>query len=275
MISNTVTLVLSDRITLYLVSRKFMLTTSNTKHSLSNAQTKKLASGWLSALAHLLNRPRLALRYWQFRRRYGKLALEKIDGVPLLVLPEVFNPVITLTGEFMARALTTFSIIPPAAQKAVEVLDLGTGSGVGAIFAARLGAVVKAVDINPEAIRCARLNALLNRLEDKIEVYYGDLFEPVAGQQFDLILFNPPFYRGQARDNLDYAWRGEDIFERFSAQLGGMLKPNGQAIIVLSSLGACDDLLQQLRANGFEIETITQMQLLREIITLYCLRSRP
>lgn len=226
----------------------------------------------LKALMHLVNRPRLALRYRQYRRRYGKLVLEEIDGVPLLVLPEVFNPVITVTGAFMVRALETFSLIPQA-KGAVEVLDLGTGSGVGAIFAARLGALVKAVDINPEAVRCARLNALLNRLEDQIEVYYGDLFEPVANQKFDVILFNPPFYRGKARDNLDQAWRGEDIFERFSSQLRDMLKPDGQAILVLSSLGGCDDLLQQLRTNEFEVEIVTQMDMLHEIATIYRVRS--
>lgn len=227
----------------------------------------------LKVLTRLVSRPRLALRYRQYRRRYGKLVLEEIDGVPLLVLPEVFNPVITVTGAFMARALVTFLLIPQS-KGPVEVLDLGTGSGVGAIFAARLGAVVKAVDINPEAVRCARLNALLNRLEDQIEVYYGDLFEPVVNQKFDVILFNPPFYRGQARDNLDQAWRGEDIFERFSSQLRDMLKPDGQAILVLSSLGRCDDLLQQLRTNEFEIEIVTQMDMLHEIATIYRVRSK-
>lgn len=227
----------------------------------------------LKILVDLVSHPRLALRYRQYRRRYGKLVLEEIDEVPLLILPEVFNPVITITGAFMARALGTFSLIPQS-KEPVDVLDLGTGSGVGAIFAARSGAVVKAVDINPEAVRCARLNALLNRLEDHIEVYYGDLFEPVANQKFDVILFNPPFYRGQARDNLDQAWRGEDIFERFSSQLRDMLKPDGQAVLVLSSLGGCDDLLQQLQTNEFEIEIVTQMDMLHEIATIYRVRSK-
>ena len=50
-----------------------------------------------------------------------------------------------------------------------------------------------AVDINPEAVRCAGINALLNHFEHKIEVRHGDLFAAVPAERFDLIVFNPPF----------------------------------------------------------------------------------
>jgi release factor glutamine methyltransferase len=226
-------------------------------------------SGWSRRLFKLIDRPLLAFRYRLYRRRYGRLALEMLDGVPLLVLPEVFNPVITMTGAFLVRTLMQ----QPWPAGSVEVLDVGTGSGVGAIFAARRGAAVAAVDLNPEAVRCARINVLLNHLEDRVEIYQGDLFEPVVGRQFDLVLFNPPFYRGRPDDKLDHAWRGETIFERFSTQLRQLLKPDGAAWLVLSSLGDCDDLLRQLEANRFEIETVSQKELLKEIITVYRVRS--
>ena len=113
-----------------------------------------------------------------------------------------------------------------------SALDMGTGSGVGAIFAARRGYRVVAVDINPQAVRCARINTLLNRLEERIEVRRGDLFEPVRGERFDLVLFNPPFFVGEPRSDLDRAWRGREVLERF-APVGNLLKnlrrgrPNG------------------------------------------------
>ena len=129
----------------------------------------------------------LALRYRVLSRRYDRLVLEEIDGVPLVVLPQVFNPVLLRTGAFLARVVTALPLPAGAA-----VLDLGAGSGVGAIFAARRGASVIAVDINPEAVRCARINALLNHLDHAIEARQGDLFAPVAAARFDLILFNPP-----------------------------------------------------------------------------------
>jgi methylase of polypeptide subunit release factors len=51
---------------------------------------------------------------------------------------------------------------------------------------------VIATNINPKAIKYARFNAILNSLEEKIEYRVGDLFEPVSGMKFDLIIFNGP-----------------------------------------------------------------------------------
>ena len=109
------------------------------------------------------------------------------------------------------------TLVPPGAS----VLDLGTGSGIGAIFAARWASRVVATDINPEAVRCAQINTLAHHLEHKIETRCGDLFEPVGTERFDVILFNPPFYRGRPRDLADHAWRSPDAFDRFLRELPG------------------------------------------------------
>lgn len=65
-----------------------------------------------------------ALRHPLLRRRYRRLVLEEIDGVPLLVLPDVFNPVLSRTGAFLARALQGLPDLGPGSR----VLDMGTGS---------------------------------------------------------------------------------------------------------------------------------------------------
>jgi HemK-related putative methylase len=212
----------------------------------------------------------LALRYRVLGRRYGRLVLEEIDGVPLIVLPEVFNPVLLRTGAFMVREMAAVEL--PARAK---VLDLGTGSGVGAVFAARRGAVVTAVDVNPEAVRCARMNALLNRLEDRVTVLEGDLFRPlVDGERFDLILFNPPFHRGRPDDGLDHAWRGEDVFEQFTAELGDRLTPEGRALVVLSSDGDCYELVAMLAEQGYAVTIRAEKNLINERLTMYDVRVK-
>jgi HemK-related putative methylase len=218
-------------------------------------------------LAALLARAWLRVRYRVFTRRYRRLSLETIDGVSLLVLPEVFNPVLLRTGAFMARAVNGLPL-----GGGVSVLDLGSGSGVGAIFAARCGARVVAVDINEEAVRCARINALLNRVEDRVEVRHGDLLEPVRGERFDVVLFNPPFYRGRPRDRLDHAWRGADVFERFAGGLAQVLTPGGYALLVLSSDGDCDQLLAELTAQGFRHEVLQRKDLINETLAIYAVR---
>jgi ribosomal protein L11 methyltransferase len=72
-----------------------------------------------------------------------------------------------------------------------EVLDLGTGSGILAIAAAKLGARrVVALDTDPEAVKAARENAAANVVGDEVEVREGSLPEGMAGERFDLIVAN-------------------------------------------------------------------------------------
>ncbi|MFZ0544200.1 MAG: HemK2/MTQ2 family protein methyltransferase [Candidatus Promineifilaceae bacterium] len=222
---------------------------------------------WRRVLAASVRRW-LALRYRIFGRRYGRLVIEEIDGVPLIVLPEVFNPVLLRTGEFMAQTLAAINIPPQA-----KVLDLGTGSGVGAVFTARHGAEVTAVDINPEAVRCAQMNALLNHLDDHIQTLQSDLFSSLADQRFDLILFNPPFYRGRPSSSLDHAWRGEDVFERFTAELHDHLTPNGQALLILSSDGDGNELLALLADQGYAVTIKAEKNLINEQLTMYAVQQ--
>lgn len=73
------------------------------------------------------------------------------------------------------------------------VLDLCTGSGIIAVFAAQKAKRVVATDINSRALEFARCNAALNEVEQKIDFRHGDLFEPANGMKFDAVLANPPF----------------------------------------------------------------------------------
>lgn len=76
-------------------------------------------------------------------------------------------------------------------QPVGRALDLGTGCGVQALHLAQHADAVVATDVNPRALAMARLTAELNELE--VDVRDGSLFEPVAGETFDLIATNPPF----------------------------------------------------------------------------------
>jgi release factor glutamine methyltransferase len=174
---------------------------------------------------------RLRFRLWQ-HRRHDRLVLERGLGFPLVVLPGVFNPTLFFTTGVVVRHLADQPL--PAG---CPVLDLGTGSGALAVAAARTAGRVVAVDVNPEAVRCARLNLLLNRVDDRCEVRHGDLFDAVADERFDRVLCNPPFFRGSPRDDLDRAFRADDFAERFATGLPQHLTDDGCALVVLSSDG--------------------------------------
>jgi release factor glutamine methyltransferase len=213
------------------------------------------------------HRIRLWLRYRVFARRYRRLVLERLDGVPLLVYPDVFNPVLFRTGAILARAVAHEYRAGSAAGKLA--LDMGTGAGACALFAARQGFRVIAVDVNPEAVRCARVNALMSRLDAHVEVREGDLFGPVTGERFDLVLFNPPFFRGEPEDALDRAWRSPDVVERFAAGLPGHLAPGGRALVVLSTDGGERAMLDALERAGLETGVLQRQDLGNEVVTVY------
>src|ERR1700681_3964120 len=75
--------------------------------------------------------------------RYDDFRLERVYDMPFVVTPSVFNPKVPRTGEFLASQIDSRLV-----QRDWDVLDMGTGSGVCAVFAARHACRVVAVDIN-------------------------------------------------------------------------------------------------------------------------------
>ena len=114
-------------------------------------------------------------------------------------------------------------------KKGMKVLDVGTGSGIQAIEAKKLGADVLASDINPE---CLKL---------EVETVQSDLFENIA-EKFDIIIFNPPYLPEEPLEPEDSKLsttggkRGNEILIRFLGQARAHLNPNGKILIVFSSL---------------------------------------
>ena len=225
----------------------------------------------VSRLASRVSRLWLRLRFLLFQRhRHDRLVIERVAGEQLVVLPEVLNPRLFVTGEFFARTLGEHLLCPGA-----RVLDMGTGSGVCAVAAARLGCDVVAVDVNPAAVRCARINALLHGLEHRIDAREGDLFAPVAGQRFDVALFNPPYLRGTPRRPLDRALWADDVVERYAAALPAHLAPGGHALLLLSSRGDEAVFLATFRARGFAVHAVATHKMPGELLTIYKLTPSP
>jgi HemK-related putative methylase len=196
--------------------------------------------------------------------RYDDFRVERVCGMPFLVTPSVFNPKVPRTGEFFASQIDSRLV-----DRNWQVLDMGTGSGVCAVSAAKYARRVVAVDINAAAVRCARINAQLNHLEHKIDVRYGDLFAPVHLERFHLILFNPPFLRGAPRDDRDSAWRSSDVAERFAAGLSAHLTPGGSALVLLSTFGDGAVFLEEFRKQKLEISVLAERRFVNERLTIF------
>jgi len=199
------------------------------------------------------------------RRRGGRPAARVVAGLTLEVEAGVFDPVLCRTGLYLAEGLRRDPPSPGA-----RVLDLGTGTGVGALAAAAAtgDARAVAVDLDPRAVACARANARANGLDGRVEVREGDLFAPVAGERFDLVISNPPFFAGEPRSRSDLAFRGGDVARRLAAGLSEHLAPGGRLRLVLSSLGEVAPFVDALRAHGFEVRLRDRRRLVNETLGL-------
>jgi HemK-related putative methylase len=119
-----------------------------------------------------------------------------------------------------------------AARDGERVLDLCTGSGIQALSVAGRAQSVVAVDIGRRAAALARANAALN--ERSIEVREGDLYAPVRGERFDLILANPPFVPARARGPAYHSGgpRGDRVLRRVVAGWQAHLRDGGRALAI-------------------------------------------
>lgn len=88
-----------------------------------------------------------------------------------------------------SSALLAHTVVP---RRARRTLDIGTGCGVLALLASAHSDRVYATDKNPRAAAFAQFNARVNGIAN-VEFLTGELFEPVAGRSFDLIISNPPY----------------------------------------------------------------------------------
>ncbi len=117
-----------------------------------------------------------------------------IQGVPFYVDERVIVPR-SLIGELVMTAFVEDNALLADPETIASVLDLCTGGGSLAILAARTfpNARIVAVDVSPGALEVAARNVDEHGLQDRIALKQGDLFAPVEGARFDLILTNPPY----------------------------------------------------------------------------------
>ena len=173
----------------------------------------------------------------------------------LLPLPGVFQPP---SDSFMLADQLRRERLGPG----VRVLDLGTGSGHLAVVAALAGASATAVDVSRRALLSARLNARLNGV--RVTALRGDLFAPVAGRRFNVIVSNPPYLphpdeklpeHGLARA-VDAGPRGRAFIDRICAQVGEHLTPGGVLLLVHSSVCGERETLDALSRRGLQANVV-------------------
>lgn len=172
-------------------------------------------------------------------------------------LPGVYRP--QADTALLAAALCR-EVVPGS-----DVLDVGTGSGALALYAARLGGRVEAVDVSWRALAAARLNAL--RAGHRIEVHRRDICRPggpAAGRAYDLVLSNPPYVpappagRAGTAHRAARAWDagtdGRQVVDSLCAASAELLRPRGVLLMVHSGLCGPQRTVDLLTGLGLSAE---------------------
>jgi release factor glutamine methyltransferase len=148
-----------------------------------------------------------------------------------------------------------------------RVLDLGTGSGALALAAVRAGArSVTAVDLSLRAVLTARLNSHLHRAP--VRVRRGDLFTPLSGQEFDVVLANPPYVPADSdrlpRHRPGRSWDGgrdgRAVIDRICDEVATVLAPGGRLLMVQSVLAGERQTLERLDSLGFASAVVARAE---------------
>ncbi|MBV9551707.1 MAG: 50S ribosomal protein L11 methyltransferase [Alphaproteobacteria bacterium] len=194
-------------------------------------------------------------------------------GFSLVVRPTVFHPSYFVTSKFFAGFIGGLDL------HGKRVADIGTGSGILALAAARAGAAhVTAVDVNPNAALTAAENAAANGYRDRFAALCSNLMSALAPVPlFDVIISSPPSFPGEPRDLADRAWHAGPDYRDVAAlfeQARARLRPGGKLYLLVSSDSDLNLFGTLIERNRFTARLVARRSILFESLIIYELEGR-
>ncbi len=195
----------------------------------------------------------------------------KLAGISLRVDKNVYPS--SQLNAFMAK--TAFNSLNCQTDN-FKVLDFGTGTGFLAISAALKGAKVIALDINPDAIKCAQFNVLNNKVEELVECRLSNGFDKIdESEKFDLIMAGIPWENAHPRDKLEYSvydpdfQMRQDLFQKAVSHL----RPNGRIILSYSSRVQLISPIDHSH-SGYDYNIIAKKNIVHERYFIYAITPK-
>ena len=204
----------------------------------------------------------LLLRYLSTDRKY------RYRNITIMVRAGVFHPGFFFSTKVVLHYLKSLKLDKK------QVLELGAGSGLISIVAAKQGAIVVASDISEKAIVNIHENAVLNQVE--LSIVHSDLFMAIPQQHFDIIIINPPYYPAKPKSESEHAWFcGENFeyFQRLFPTLKEYSSPQSQNLMVLSDACQIDCIQQIAKAHGYLMKVVFEKRTLWERNLIYRIRQ--
>ncbi len=193
------------------------------------------------------------LTQWYLRKERSY----QYKGIKIKVFTGVFHPGYFYSTKFILEFLERQSL------KGKTFLELGCGSGLISIVAAKAGALVTACDLSRKAIGNCQMNATNNHVT--MTIVHSDLFGSIPKQTFDWIIVNPPYYARPVQKEEELAWHcGEqfEYFEKFFAALNDYRHPPTQIIMVLTLGCDLDQIFKIARQYQFQFQLIREKKVL-------------
>jgi release factor glutamine methyltransferase len=192
----------------------------------------------------------------------------KAGGFRLTVRPTVFHPRFFVSSERFAAFIDGLDL------RGKRVIDVGTGTGILALAAARAGAdSVVAADINPNASLNAEENARANGFGGRVAGLCSNLLAALAPRPlFDVILSSPPKHAGEPRDLTDRGWHAGPAFRDVAAlfdQARERLKPGGRLYVMVSSDSDLDLFGKLIDKAGFRAKLAHEYSIFIESFIIY------
>jgi release factor glutamine methyltransferase len=224
-------------------------------------ETPRLDAECLLAFALGVDRMRLYLDFDKpaspgerdaFREWVRRRADERVPVAQLLGVKEFWSLPLRVTADVLSPRPDTETLVVAALDRLPErdtdarILEIGTGSGAVALAIARERprARITATDVSPAALKVAERNARELGLEDRIEFAEGNLFGPVVGRRFELVVSNPPYLAESERSQLAPELAHEPEVALFAG-------PDGLAVLRDLVAGATNFLAP---SGGFAVE---------------------
>jgi release factor glutamine methyltransferase len=189
-------------------------------------------------------------------------------GIRLVIPPAVFHPGFFFSTRLLLRYIASLPL------KNKSFLELGAGSGLIAMFAARKDANVTATDINPVAIHSLEMNTRSNRIP--LTIIKSDLFTDIPQQAFDIIAINPPYYKKQPQTAAEYAWYCGEQGEYFQQLFSGLhYYIHAHSVVLMVLCDGCDiEMIKGMAlASGFQMKGVLEKKNWVEINFIFSIEA--
>jgi len=179
----------------------------------------------------------------------------KMSGIDIAVLPNVFSPKYFNDSLYFAQRVRKI-------VKQKSLLEIGTGTGIIALFSALNGAKVVATDINPIAIKNAKLNFKKHKAKGSIRM--GNIYDPIKdSEKFDYIFWNHPFNNWDKpvrnilqRAGFDYKYGG---LEEYITKARKHLLPGGRLLVGTGNFADFETIKKIAKKNNYKMKLLEKI----------------